>query len=371
MEYLLMLLLFPVVYPFVAKYVWHQDFSWDEFALNILIVVLLVSFVWFMGRSAQLHDTEVWNGVVHSKERDTVSCSHSYSCNCKTSRNSDGTTSESCDTCYEHMNDYDWVVHTTVGEKIIDRVDRQGASEPARFTAVKIGEPAAIEHDFDNYIKAVPQTLFNKNVSSTYQVPAYPRVFDYYRFNRVMYVNGAAASWSGVGSELNTRLNDALKSLGSSKQVNVFVVFVDKYAQDYRHAFENKWIGGKKNDVVVFMGVDGQSRTWVDVMTWALNTGNEEFQVELRDSLLLQKDLNAEKMSEIIVSKVKEKFNRPHMEKFKYLDGEVMPSDGIIALAAFLSVLGSILLSVFFKTHYIDWDRLRIYSGTRSGRYSW
>ena len=41
----------------------------------------------------------------------------------------------------EHDYDIDWDVKTTLGTFTISRIDRQGLSEPARWTSVKVGDP--------------------------------------------------------------------------------------------------------------------------------------------------------------------------------------------------------------------------------------
>src|ERR1035437_10316243 len=95
---------------------------------SFIIAVITLS----VGMFSETADTEVWNGKVTSKEKEQVSCSHSYSCNCRSVQSCSGsgkdrscTSSTQCDTCYEHNHDFDWVVHTTIGGKEIDRIDRQ------------------------------------------------------------------------------------------------------------------------------------------------------------------------------------------------------------------------------------------------------
>ena len=47
---------------------------------------------------------------------------------------------------------YDWVVKTAIGERIeIQRVDRQGVREPARWTSVQMNEPTSRTHSYENY----------------------------------------------------------------------------------------------------------------------------------------------------------------------------------------------------------------------------
>ncbi len=124
------LLLFPIVWPLIAKRIWDNEISWSEMGLNIGIVVLLVTAVWQAGRYGQMADVEIWNGEVTKKQRTLVSCSHSYQCNCRQTCSGSGSNqscTQICDTCYEHSNDWDWDVSSTAGNFTIDRIDRQGS----------------------------------------------------------------------------------------------------------------------------------------------------------------------------------------------------------------------------------------------------
>jgi len=47
MSMLLWLLIFPIVWPFVAKAIWPRVLQWGEVAANIGIVVVVVSIVFF------------------------------------------------------------------------------------------------------------------------------------------------------------------------------------------------------------------------------------------------------------------------------------------------------------------------------------
>lgn len=105
-------------------------------ALQSLLYVTLT-----LGKAA---DVELLNGYVTGKERDVVSCSHSYECMCYYTESCSGsgtsrscTRTRHCSTCYEHSYDVDWDVHTTVGNLTIDRIDRQGLDQPPRWTAVQ------------------------------------------------------------------------------------------------------------------------------------------------------------------------------------------------------------------------------------------
>lgn len=349
MEALLILLAFPLAWPWIAKRIWHTDVTWQEMIINVVLVVALVIVVWFLGKNSMTSDVEILNGKVVGKEQNAVSCSHSYSCRCRT----DSRGNRSCDTCYEHLNDYDWDVKTTVGTITIDRVDRQGVDEPPRWSAVTNGQPVAKTHEYTNYVKAVPHSLFNVNQLAMNKygplVPAYPsKVYDYQYIDRVL----------GVGVNIpdvlkwNHNLGLMLRDLGPSKQVNVIIMVTNVADPTFEYAVQGKWLGAKKNDVVVIIGTPNYPTIeWVRVVSW---TDKQLFKVQLRDDILDLKTVDQSKVLGIINQHVSKSYVRKSMRDFEYLDSEILPPDWVIGIAVAIAVLGSILLSVFFKYYDVD-----------------
>ena len=233
MENLLILLAFPLAWPWIAKRIWHNDVTWQEMILNIAIVALAAGAVWQLGKNYMTTDVEIWNGQVTGKEKEWVSCEHSYSCNCRSNGNG-GTT---CDICHEHSNDWDWNVESTAGDFTIDRVDRRGSKEPPRWTAVAPGQPVAQAKSFTNYVKAVPHSLFNTNQQALgkygAEVPPYPSdVYDYHYINRILSVGVSipdVTTW-------NHNLALMLRTPGPSKQVNVIIVVTKNADPTFEYA---------------------------------------------------------------------------------------------------------------------------------------
>lgn len=371
MEYLLMLLAFPLIWPFVAKKYFDRQitvtsshytrryrpavYGWGQVAANFLIVAAAVTIVWVAGSMSQFTDTEIWNGQVASKSKDRVPCRHSYSCNCRESCSGSGkdrSCSTTCDTCYEHSYDIDWNVQTTISTFDIDKIDRQGLKEPPRWTIVKPGDPVSHPHSYQNYIKGSPDSLFNKMeyihnkyINLTPEYPAGQR--DYHYVDRLVSFGGSFkedAAW-------NQQIALALRELGQSKQVNIVVVAAanDKSIAD---ALKYKWLGGKKNDVVVVIGVkDYPKPEWVEVISWSTKN---QFHADLRDAIMNAGDLTPVGTVNIIASEIKRGFYRMHMKDYEYLKDQTFPPNWVIILAVCLSVFGSIGVSFVIRkiNHY-------------------
>ena len=199
MEALLLLLLFPLAWPFIAKRIWHTTINWQEMGLNIVIIVLLAAGVWQLGKYGQTADTEIWNGRVVSKERVHGHYLRSYDCNCHEVCSGSGdnrSCSTECDTCYEDRYTVKWSAKTTVGNVTFDTKDSPWISvylspDPPAYARCVKGEPASIEHGFVNYVKAVPESLFRQDGAENVfadKVPPYPRGRDFSRIKPVLEV---------------------------------------------------------------------------------------------------------------------------------------------------------------------------------------
>lgn len=349
MNYLFLLILIPIVLPAIFALVWKHKITFSEFFLNVLVCCLITTGAYYGVVYHQVKDVQILNGEVTSKSKDRVSCSHSYSCNCRTVNKT-----TTCDTCYEHPYDFDWNVHSNVGTFSIDRIDRQGVKEPPRWTSVTIGEPVALEESYINYIKGSPSSIFNKQsleFAKRYEVsiPQYPTVYDYHKANRVIPVGlnlDNLAAW-------NDDLSIALKKLGPAKQSNVVIIIAKDKSVEYAEAVNAKWLGGKKNDVLIIMSVDNDKNiSWVRVFGLTKTTSIKTY---LRNDLQDMKVLDREKTIQIISDNVMKYYDRKSMEDFKYLMSNIEISGLAFFLIFLLSVVSSAFLSWIFA-HHVDFS---------------
>ena len=349
---LALLLVFPLVWPFVAKVVWKHEITFAELGANVVIGVVVVVLGWYGGRHIQMLDYEIINGQVVSKASHRVSCEHSYRCNCRETCSGTGqnrSCSETCDTCYEHGYDIDWRLATTVGDVTIRRVDRQGVKEPPRFSQARTGDPVAQSHAFTNYVKAAPDSLFNTAVEKSALtqfsslVPTYPgEVYDYHYVDRVIAQGVTVPDLPGWNRELALML----RGLGPTKQVNAVIVFTSQKDPQYATALRAAWLGGKKNDVIVVIGTPAfPAIEWVRVVSW---TDQELFKVELRDEIAALKTVERPTVLKALETRIGTQFVRKQMKDFEYLQDDIVPPGWLLAVLALLSVGSSVGASVYF-----------------------
>lgn len=298
-------------------------------AASFLAVILCAQIAMYVSTSS----TEILNGQVTGKEQNRVSCSHSYSCNCRTvtsGSGKDATTTTVCDTCYEHSNDWDWDVYTTLGTYTIDRVDRRGSNEPERWTIVKAGDPVAKAHSYTNWIKPAGSSLFNAggNKYDEYKdkLPAYPGdIKDYYNIDRIV----GDVKVPNI-DQYNRYLSERLRELGPKRQANLIIVATSNLSQTYADALYAAWNGAEKNDIVVVVGVQNNQIKWAKILAWSKA---DLFQVQLRDSLLDIGTFDMKKIIDTSVAVAFQRYERKPMKEFEYLSNEVQtitPFSGII-----------------------------------------
>lgn len=364
METFFLLLLIPVIIAAIARWKFEHTIAWPEVGTQIVLISLILGGVWFAGSYSKMHDVEVWNGEVTEKVRDHSSYQRAYECFCTT--DSDG--NRTCSTCYETIYTVDWFLRTTIGNIQLAYDESSWRSvynqpDPAQYHNARVGEPCSIEQSYTNYIRAVPESLFNTYSEEELAqfsglIPEYPRVRDYYHFDRVLTM--------GMGANVNHRewdeyLERYQKVLGNSHQVNILLLIVNTSDQMYRHALEQAWLGGKKNDVIVLIGSSNfPTIDWVDTITLGRNSGNELMTVEMRDNLMEIGTLEDHKVViGSLVRTVEDKFDRKPMADYEYLRSEIDPPTWVIILAFFLSVALSIGATIYF--HHTDHFNMETY----------
>lgn len=336
-----------------------RGFIWQECLIQFVASFAIGAAVLATGYMTKMKDVEVWNGEITSKERTHEHYLRSYSCNCVTtcSGGKNSTCTTTCQTCYEDRYTVSWDVNCTAGNINIDYKDWSDDDvylepDPRAYKEAAKGNFCAREHSYTNYVKAASSSLFNQDSKldfSQYKVPSYPRVYNYYKFNRVFGFDNA------TNKLINTSLNHKLKKLGAKKQANIIVIG-NEYDQNYRNAVEYKWKGGKKNDIIVLIGKDGSNTIkWVDTITLGFNSGNELMTVKMRDGLMALGNVDGKAISDTISYVVENYFDRKPMKEFEYLKDDIQPSNLSIALGFILCIISNIGIFVFFKYKKLEW----------------
>ncbi len=360
----LLFLIFPLLVS-LGAFLFFKGITWKEFGLLIIAELIVAGSSVVIVYNMNTSDNETWNGWVTNKKKEWTSCSHSYDCNCRDEESCSGSENNrscssyrECDTCYEHSNDWNWKVFTSNRETLeIDRIDRQGADTPPRWASIRIGDPTAQTHSYTSYIKASPDSLFrHQGLAEKYtnKIPKYPgEVYDYYHINRLV-TQGLSVVDPRAWNEGLEKINS---DLGAKKQANMIVVLTTE-GDSWYYALEQSWIGGKKNDVILVIGMDASSGKpqWAQVMCW---TTAKIFEIKLRDAVMALPSITPEATLQVMHDNVNQYFKRKPMKDFEYLQASITPSGTEYTISILIGLIVAGLLIWFFETHDVFGDEGR------------
>lgn len=367
-----LLVLFPLLAPLLVLY-FSKRFNKDNLLTASAFMggsVLVLSLIILAFTNYTQRDTETLNGFVTTKEIHHFSCpmntsnpcENGYDCNCHPVpyECGDGKSSrtcyrEECDTCYVYPWEQNFFVDSSLqGERAykISRVDRQGALIPPRWASIRHGDPVSITHSYTNYILSAADSLFAEDgqAEEKYKakIPAYPQnIYDYYKLDRLVTVGNVKLDrkvW-------NERISTLLVQVGPRKQANVIVVVAEGVDMDFANAVRRAWKGFKKNDIVVFAGVDAAGNmTWTRTMSWSKAS---IVNVKMDSDLLERfqgKPLEPIAFTDIVKSESLANFQRRSMEEFKYLKDEASLSTTQIVWLSIITFILTLGITIGFMT---------------------
>ncbi len=340
-------------------------------AMETVGIILISAVIASVAYKAQVfntsQDTETINGSVTSKKIEKQDCKYpgwyDYSDDFCTNENTRSVVDHYRTVCdadgkncrseavykTQYSYDYPWeqkfFVYSNIDDYVIEREDSQGAKTPKRFDIVNVGDPVSKTHSYNNRLLLAGKNILNPqntayDEAALAALPTYPGViFDYYRLNRMISIGLPIDNTEGW----NRRISDANSIIGPAKQANLIVIATDstKYTRDLRNGIYKKWNGGKKNDVIVILGIKNNVVDFVDGITFLNNKGNEYMISEFGN--LLEKPF-AISLIDDIQSIVMRKFDRTAMESVKYLEDDYQPPFSVILYSIITGIVLNIIL---------------------------
>lgn len=101
------------------------------------------------------------------------------------------------------------------------------------------------------------------------------------------------------------------------------------------------WYGGKKNDIIVIIGIDGNKRIqYTRVHSWSLHS---IIDIKIRNNISEMQVLDINLAIDIIIQEINKDYVRRSFKEFEYLKWRILPST--LSLFMFTSLL--ILISGF------------------------
>lgn len=343
----------------VSKFLWPHHITMREWGLQLLGLIvgslLCLGLIW-TGSGFQSGDFSIFNGYVTDKERVEVTCEHEYKCGetCRTVTTTDSkgkkSSRQECTPvyCKRHSYDVDWDVYTTLGRWTIDRIDSRGLEKPPRWDMVEKGDPVSESRYVQNFMLLDAKRF--KTADDIFarfrnKLMDYPSTFDYYRFNRI--VQDDNQDFDGI----NVWLNEKLRTDGALKQLNVILVVTHNDA-DYYYALMQYWRGARKNDVILFYGLDDENNVkWARATSFADGQNNQVMLNQLQ-SMTLERKFDAALVQEQYALIVKD-FQRLPNHTFEYLRSGWIPPTWWVITMAVINLLIAIGIAWFMKTENV------------------
>ena len=344
-----MILLALLILPLLIGVVGHMRsggrITLQELLVQEFVIVVLIVGGYSAAYYSKTTDTELWNGRVTVKATELTSCRHSYDCYCH-SCGRDGK-DRCCSTCYRHSHDRRWYAITSNDETVFDDGGNPPDSDPPdRWTRIRVGEPTAVGHSFQNYIRGNPDSILRRNGTAaryTDMLPAYPEVHDDYLVERFLTIGVSLPNQVA----LNTQLSELNADLGAQRQVNMIVIVTNVSTPNYLEALREVWLGGKKNDLVVVIGAPNfPAIEWSGVMSW---TRNEDVKINIRNRINDLHTFDGNAILSIMRDEVQHRFVRRPMADFEYLKSTIEPPTWALWVIWVLGVLASVGLTWYFK----------------------
>ena len=207
--------------------------------------------------------------------------------------------------------------------------------------------PVNIKRSFNNKVKATPNLFQFLKVPTNIVVYGYPQNADWNQSDRLLGTANVLIDLLPF-DQLNSRL-------GPNKRVNVIMVGMGNKDSVYGQYQQAKWIGGKKNDLVITFG--GGSKT--EPAKWAYVFGWTEQDIVKRniETLLLTNPINNSLLPKI-EQEIQKNYIIKDWKKFDYI--KVSPPGWVYWVYVILTILIQLGLHIWILNNEIDksyWNR--------------
>jgi hypothetical protein len=340
------LLLIPLAIAAGSFLLLKDTVTWKEFVLQLVLGGVVCGVAWQTAKWGALQSVEHLNGRITEKIADTQKCCHCHQvCDARNDKGACMSSHESC----SHFRDHYWELQTSVGNIPIE--DCSGSDDPPDvWVEARVGEPAAVEHRYTNYLLADPDSLMVHTIPVNFydQVPEYPNVHAKYKVDHVIGDRVSSASL------LQPALRELNADIGASNQVDVTLLLTGIQDPTYAQAVEAKWLYGPKNSITIVAGLRGDTVQWVRVVTFSKV---EMLKVRLRDQLQ-GLTIDDPRFISTIRREITGGFRRTKMANFEYLAATASPRGWSLAFLILFEILASVGLAYWAHVKDIFGDEV-------------
>lgn len=342
-------LLIPVVALLVLRIFFHKKTVFWEYALPLVLGIIVISIAKFSTEYSNTRDTEYWIEYIvsaHHYERwdEEVPCSHSYDCMCST--DSEGNEC-CCMTCYEHSYDVDdhpprWEARLNTGRvisiskslyiQLVKRFENESFKDMRRDYHSIDGDQyfTKFNNVFNNIEYIVTKHSYENRVIASHDVFNFPEVsqeeketYGLYEYPKIS--NSKQPALIGVENRnIDLYLNRKNSLIGSKKQVRTFFLIYKNKDRAAAHYQKNYWKGGNKNEFIVAIGIDNDNNvTWCEPITWSEST---ICSIKVRDFVENMEQLDLRKAIDFSFDVIEKNFKRKEFSDFDYISIDPTPN---------------------------------------------
>lgn len=281
-----------ILISLVVMFCLNRFVTYGFWFLHGVLTLFVAFFINYMMASKSVLDSEIVNGSVIEKNkievlRDEGVCVYNPKMPCKK--------------------------HTVLEYTVFSEKGAVVINEPQRYETVKEGEPFAFKKSYKNFnqLNDYSDSILNSQNQYINKVPDYPKIFDYYKVNRVIFIGGYKNNFIN----LNQKLSENLILWGGQYNLNVIIFLLNEdYSKEYVDAIKLKWNEGKKNDVILAIQLNKYDViNWVSVIS---KNQSEGFKQYLGNKIKEQYKLNNDNLISTLDKVFKNKYEKPKEEYY-------------------------------------------------------
>lgn len=319
----------------------NKEIVWQEWIIGTIVAFIVAGIMHFIAITGMTSDEETWSGVITKVSYHPYWVERYTEHHSETVRDSKGNshtrtwTTIEYDTHHEH-----WIAHRDFGtyndtqnieeslfneitHKFGGKIVEDGKQSYNHFDGTKSSGdrniysaynnkgyiyPVTINRSFENRIKASPTVFSFVKVPTNINVYPWPSNPDWMHSSRLL---GTATVF------LDTYKWDCMNSyLGPRKQVNVILVGFGNQPAEYGQWQQAKWIGGKKNDLVICFGraTRNEPAQWAYVFGWT----EKELVKKNLETIFTENPIN-NNIIPLVVEEISKNYTIKDWSKFDYI----------------------------------------------------
>jgi hypothetical protein len=289
-----------------------KEVTWGEWLGGAAIGFLTAAIFQVLSVAGMTHDIETWSGQINKAVHNPEWVEEYQQMHTRTVGSGEDAYEEVYYTTEYRTHPEYWEVFTTIPDshevdkkfytKIVEHfggaINKTKASKSGFYsgdpniyvTTNTTGYcyPVTATKSWENRVKAAPTLFSFVNVPDSIGVYEWPKNPDWRKSDRLL---GTASKHFNIGDldRLNARI-------GASKMVNVIIVGAGNRDQDFAEWQRAKWVGGKKNDLVLCYGkvINGKPG-WAKVFGWS----DSEICKRNLETILLSNPLGPEVLTKV------------------------------------------------------------------------